>query len=68
MKKNIGGVDKMIRVILAVIAGILVYFEVVEDTLAYILLAVAAISVLTSLVGFCPMYGLLGIDSCSKKS
>lgn len=68
MKKNMGGVDKMIRVILAVIAGILVYFEVVEDTLAYILLAVAAISVLTSLVGFCPMYGLLGIDSCSKKN
>jgi hypothetical protein len=68
MKKNMGGADKMIRVILAVIAGLLVYFEVVEDTLAYILLAVAAISVLTSLVGFCPMYGLLGIDSCSKKS
>ena len=67
MKKNMGGTDKLIRVLLAVIIGVLVYFEVVEDTLAYILLAVAAISVLTSLVGFCPMYGVLGIDSCSKK-
>ena len=67
MKKNMGGTDKLIRVLLAVIIGVLVYFEVVEDTLAYILLAIATVFVLTSLVGFCPMYGVLGIDSCSKK-
>lgn len=62
-----GGTDKLIRVLLAVIIGVLVYFEVVEDTLAYILLAIATVFVLTSLVGFCPLYGVLGIDSCSKK-
>ncbi len=67
MKKNMGGTDKLIRVILALIMGLLVYFEVVEDTLAYILLALAGIFVLTTLVGFCPLYGVLGIDSCSKK-
>lgn len=67
MKKNMGGTDKLIRVILALIMGLLVYFEVVEDTLAYILLALAVIFVLTTLVGFCPLYGVLGIDSCSKK-
>ena len=67
MKKNMGGTDKLIRVILALIIGLLVYFEVVEDTLAYILLALAGIFVLTGLVGFCPLYGVLGIDSCSKK-
>ncbi|MBD0850751.1 YgaP family membrane protein [Maribacter arenosus] len=67
MKKNMGGTDKLIRVILALIIGLLVYFEVVEDTLAYILLALAGIFVLTGLVGFCPLYGVLGIDSCSKQ-
>lgn len=67
MKKNMGGTDKLIRVILALIMGLLVYFEVVEDILAYILLALAGVFVLTSLVGFCPLYGVLGIDSCSKK-
>ena len=67
MKKNMGGTDKLIRVILALIMGLLVYFEVVEDILAYILLVLAGIFVLTSLVGFCPLYGVLGIDSCSKQ-
>ena len=67
MKKNMGGTDKLIRVILALIMGLLVYFEVVEDTLAYILLVLAGIFVLTGLVGFCPLYGVLGIDSCSKQ-
>ena len=67
MKKNMGGTDKLIRVILALIIGLLVYFEVVEDILAYILLVLAGIFVLTSLVGFCPLYGVLGIDSCSKQ-
>ena len=62
-----GGTDKLIRVPVALVAGLLVYFNVVEDTLAYVLLAIAAIFVLTSLVGFCPLYGVLGIDSCSKK-
>ena len=67
MKQNMGGTDKLIRVLVALVAGLLVYFNVVEDTLAYVLLAIAAIFVLTSLVGFCPLYGVLGIDSCSKK-
>ncbi|MDV7140352.1 DUF2892 domain-containing protein [Maribacter sp. TH_r10] len=67
MKKNMGGTDKLIRVVVALIAGLLVYFEVVTDTFAYILLALAAIFVLTSLVGFCPLYGIFGVDTCSKK-
>ncbi len=67
MKKNMGGTDKLIRVVVAFIAGLLVYFEVVTDTFAYILLALAAIFVLTSLVGFCPLYGIFGVDTCSKK-
>lgn len=68
MKQNMGGTDKLIRVLVALAAGLLVYFNVVEDILAYVLLAIAAIFVLTSLVGFCPLYGVLGIDSCSKRS
>ena len=67
MKKNMGGLDKIIRVILALVAGLLVYFEVVNDIVAYILLTLAAIFVLTSLIGFCPLYGVFGLDSCDRK-
>jgi hypothetical protein len=67
MKKNMGGLDKVIRVILALVAGLLVYFEVVEGPLAYILLTIIGIFVITSLVGFCPLYGIFGISSCRTK-
>ncbi|MCP4977210.1 MAG: DUF2892 domain-containing protein [Maribacter sp.] len=67
MKKNMGGLDKVIRVLLAIVAGLLVYFEVVDGALAYILLSVTGIFVITSLVGFCPLYGIFGINSCRTK-
>ena len=67
MKKNMGGLDKVIRVILAIVAGLLVYFEVVEGPLAYILLTIIGVFVITSLVGFCPLYGIFGINSCRTK-
>lgn len=68
MKKNMGKNDKLIRLALAVVAGLLVYFEVVQGTLAYILLAVAAIFVLTSLINFCPLYSIFGMNTCKTKS
>ena len=68
MKNNMGGLDKSIRVILALVAGLLVYFEVVDGALAYMLLAITGIFVITSLVGFCPLYGIFGINSCRKKA
>ena len=67
MKKNMGGLDKVIRVVLAIVAGLLVYFEVVEGPLAYILLTIIGVFVITSLVGFCPLYGIFGINSCKTK-
>jgi hypothetical protein len=66
MKNNMGGLDKIIRLILALIAGLLVYLEVVSETVSYIILTIAAIFVITSLVGFCPLYGVLGISTCRK--
>jgi len=67
MKKNMGSLDKIIRIVLALIIGLLVYFEVIGGTLSYILLGVSAIFVLTSLVSFCPLYGVFGLNSCKTK-
>ena len=67
MKSNMGSIDKIIRLSLAIIGGLLVYFEVIDGALAYIVLALAAIFVLTSLVGFCPLYGIFGLNTCKLK-
>jgi ABC-type transport system involved in cytochrome bd biosynthesis fused ATPase/permease subunit len=63
MKKNIGGTDKAIRLLIAAVIVILALTKVITGTLAIILIIVAAIMVLTSLISFCPLYWPFGIHT-----
>jgi hypothetical protein len=67
MKKNIGTVDKVIRILVAVVVVILYFTNTISGTLGIILLAVSAILVLTSFLSLCPLYLLLGLSTTSKK-
>lgn len=67
MKKNMGGADRVIRIIVALVVAALYYFKVIDGTLAYVLLAVAAIFLLTSFVSFCPLYSIFGLSTCKVK-
>jgi hypothetical protein len=67
MKKNMGGADRIIRFSVAALVGVLFYTNVIESTLAYVLIAIAAIFVLTSFVSFCPLYALVGLNTCKIK-
>jgi len=61
MKKNVGSIDKVIRIILAIIIGALGYYYQSWWGL------VAIVPLATSFMSFCPFYPILGINSCSKK-
>ncbi len=67
MKKNMGGTDRIVRIILALVVGILYYQKIIDGTLAYVLLALAAVFVVTSFIGFCPLYSLFGLKTCKTK-
>lgn len=56
MKKNMGTTDKFIRVIAALVIAILYFTNAISGTVAIILGLFALIFLLTSLVGFCPLY------------
>ena len=62
-----GSADKLVRVLIAAVIGILYYMDKITGTLAYVLMAVAIILLITSLVNFCPLYKLLGINTCKIK-
>lgn len=68
MKKNMGSADKLIRVLIAVVIAVLYYLGKIEGTLAIVLMAFAIIFLLTSLVSFCPLYTIFGINTCKKES
>jgi hypothetical protein len=67
MKKNMGVADSVIRMLIAVVILSLYLAGIINGTLALILLAVAIIFILTGLIGFCPLYLLLGISTRKKK-
>ncbi len=67
MKKNMGAIDKLIRLIVALLIVITYFRGMVEGALGIILLIVAAIFVITSLVSICPIYSVFGISSCPPK-
>ena len=67
MKKNMGTVDRTIRVIIAIGIVVAYFTGVLSGTLAIVLGIVAVAFLLTSLVGMCPVYALLGISSCPRR-
>ncbi len=67
MKKNMGTADKVIRILIAVLIGILYLNNIISGTLAIILVILATVFVLTSLLSFCPLYLPFGISTFKKK-
>ncbi len=66
-KKNMGSIDKVIRIIIAVVLIVLFTTGKISGTTGVVLLALAGIFVLTSLISFCPLYLPFGISTCKKK-
>ncbi|REE79769.1 Protein of unknown function (DUF2892) [Lutibacter oceani] len=64
MKKNMGTSDKAVRILIAIAIAVLYYTNVINGTLAIILMAVGIIFLLTSLLNFCPLYTIFGINTC----
>lgn len=56
MKLNMGMIDRVVRVAAAITVGVLWYLNIISGTVAIVLGVVAAIFILTSAVGFCPLY------------
>ncbi len=63
MKKNMGSVDRALRVLVALVIGILYLSNQISGTAAVILGLLAVIFLLTSLVGTCPLYLPFGLST-----
>jgi len=68
MKKNMGIVDRLIRILVAVFIGVLYFTDRIGGALAIILGIVAVVFLLTSLVGHCPAYGPLKLSTRRERS
>jgi hypothetical protein len=62
-----GSIDKIVRVLVAVVIGILYFTDQITGTAAIILGIFAVIFLLTSAIGFCPLYLPLKLSTIKKK-
>lgn len=67
MKKNMGTIDRGIRVALAALVAVLYVTHIISGTAAIVLGVIAVVFLLTSIVGVCPAYMPLGISTCAKQ-
>ncbi|GIV29287.1 MAG: membrane protein [Bacteroidia bacterium] len=68
MKTNMGKNDKIIRIILAVIFGILYFTGIIEGTIGLVLLLLSVVFLITSFIGFCPLYLPFNINTKEKEN
>lgn len=66
MKANMGTIDRIMRILLAISIGIAWYVGLISGVLAIVLGSIAVIFVLTSLVSFCPLYLPFGLSTLRK--
>ena len=67
MKQNMGSTDRIIRVVLAVVVAVLYFTNLISGTAAIILGILAIVLLLTSVVGFCPLYAPFKLSTIGKK-
>lgn len=67
MSTNMGSADRIIRVILALVFGALYFTGNVTETLSIVLLVLGGVFLATSAIGFCPLYKIVGLNTCPKK-
>lgn len=66
MKKNMGSMDKGIRILLAVLIAILYFTNQITGVAAIVLGIFAVVFLLTSFVGFCPLYVPFKLSTLKK--
>lgn len=66
MKTNMGNIDRIVRILVAVVIAVLYFTDQITGTAAIILGLFAIILLLTSLVSFCPLYLPFGINTKKK--
>ncbi len=67
MKNNVGIIDRVLRIVLGIVIGVLIYLGTLSGTAAIVLGIVGGIFVLTALTGSCGLYSVFGFSTCPVK-
>ena len=64
-KKNMSITDRTIRIVVAVVFSALVLTQVIGSW-SIVLISFAAVLIVTSIIGNCPLYTVFGVNTCRR--
>ncbi|MCA6363150.1 MAG: DUF2892 domain-containing protein [Bacteroidetes bacterium] len=68
MKTNVGNIDRIIRLIVAVLFAVLYFGGFVTGTIGLVLVILGGVFAVTAAIGFCPLYSIFGLSTCPVKA
>jgi len=66
-EKNVGKIDRVIRIILGIILLYLFIVNMVAAPWSYLVALIGLILIVTGIISTCPLYSMLGMNTLSKK-
>ena len=67
MKRNMGNLERILRIIVAFAIIVLYFMHIISGMVAIVGLVLSAVFILTSFIGVCPLYMPFGISTQEKK-
>jgi uncharacterized membrane protein HdeD (DUF308 family) len=64
MTKNVGGMERGVRLLVGVSLLGLAFFHVLSGTVAIVAYVVGTVALMTGLVQYCPAWSIFGINTC----
>lgn len=61
LSRNVGTADQVVRIVIGVLLAAALVAGIATGPLAYVAALLAAIMLVTGVVGFCPLYAILGL-------
>jgi len=67
-EKNVGMIDRVIRIILGIILLYLFVVNMVAAPWSYLVALIGLILLVTGIIGTCPLYSMLGMNTLGKNA
>ncbi len=67
-EKNVGMIDRVIRIILGIILLYLFVVNMVVAPWSYLVALIGLILLVTGIIGSCPLYSMIGMNTLGKKA
>lgn len=67
MKTNMGHIDRIVRLITAIAFSLLYISTPVHGIWTLIMLFIGGLLIGSAAIGYCPIYALMGVDTCNRK-